>query len=162
VTPVTRTARPSRQLPVAETVLAAAGEAVLLATYASQDAVYHWLTHLLAGGTAALTALAALAAIRRRPVRSAPLWVLLGHVIAVIPDVFFAAGLAHEQWMDLFLAHISSHAVPGGLWTLYTTFLVALAAYLPSIANNRPCPLTGTRSPAFLPVDCKVVAGGTE
>ena len=138
MTPVTRTARPARQLPVAETVLAAAGEAVLLATYASQDAAYHWLTHLLAGGTAALTALAAVAAVRRRPVRSAPLWVLLGHVIAVIPDVLFADGLAHEQWMDLFLAHISSHDVPGGLWTLYTTFLAALAAYLLSIANNRP------------------------
>lgn len=159
MTPVTKTARPSRQLPVAETVLAAAGEAVLLATYASQDAVYHWLTHLLAGGTAALTALAALTAVRRRPVRSAPLWVLLGHVIAVIPVVLFAAGLAHEQWMDRFLAHISSHDVPGGLWTLYTTFL---AAYLLSIANNRPCPLAGTRSPAFLPVGCKVVAGGAE
>jgi hypothetical protein len=40
--------------------------------------------------------------------------------------------------MDLFLAHISSHDVPGGLWTtLYTTFLVALAAYLLSIANNQ-------------------------
>ncbi len=162
MTPVTRAVSPARQLPVAETVLAAVGEAVLLATYASQDAVYHWLTHLLAGGTAALTALAALAAVRRRPVRSAPLWVLLGHVIAVIPDVLFADGLAHEQWMDLFLAHISSHDVPGGLWTLYTTFLVALAAYLLSIANNRTCPLTGTRSPAFLPVDCKVVTGGTE
>jgi len=44
--------------------------------------------------------------------------------------------------MDLFLAHISRHDVPGGLWTLYTTFLVALAAYLLSIANNRPRPLT--------------------
>ena len=53
MTPVTRTAHPARQLPVADTVLAAAGEAVLLATYASQDAVYHWLAHLLAGGTAA-------------------------------------------------------------------------------------------------------------
>jgi len=52
------------------------------------------------------------------PIR--PAGVLLGHVIAVIPDVLFADGLAHEQWMDLFLAHISSHDVPGGLWTLYT------------------------------------------
>ncbi len=42
--------------------------------------------------------------------------------------------------MDLFLAHISSHDVPGGLWTLYTTFLVALAAYLLSIANNHTAP----------------------
>lgn len=78
------------------------------------------------------------------PIR--PAGVLLGHVIAVIPDVLFADGLAHEQWMDLFLAHISSHDVPGGLWTLYTTFLVALAAYLISIANNHTAPDLWTAS----------------
>jgi len=138
VTPVTRAVSPARQLPVAETVLAAVGEAVLLATYASQDAVYHWLTHLLAGGTAALTALAAVAAVRRRPVRSAPLWVLLGHVIAVIPDVLFAAGLAtNHGWTS------SSPTSPA------TTSPVGYGRSTPP--SSSPSPRTYSASPTTTP-----------
>lgn len=116
------------------TLVAALVELLLLTVYVSQDAAYHWLVHFLAGGTAALVGLTAAAGCRHRPATHPALWVLLGHLVALFPDLLFAAGIAHQRWMDIFLGHVSSHDVPGGLWTLYGSFLASLALYLFTIA----------------------------
>jgi len=120
------------------TLIATLVELLLLTVYVSQDAAYHWLVHFLTGGTAALIGLTAAAGCRHRPTTQPTLWVLLGHLIAIVPDLLFAAGIAHQRWMDLFLGHVSSHNVPGGLWTLYGSFLAGLALYLLTIARLPP------------------------
>jgi len=119
------------------TLVATLVELLLLTVYVSQDAAYHWLVHFLVGGTVALLGLTAATACRHRPATQPTLWVLLGHLVAIFPDLLFAAGIAHQRWMDLFLGHVSSHNVPGGLWTLYGSFLAGLALYLLTIAR---CP----------------------
>jgi len=111
------------------TLVATLIELLLLTAYVSQDVAYHWLVHFLVGGTVALLGLTAATACRHRPATQPTLWVLLGHLVAIFPDLLFAAGIAHQRWMDLFLGHVSSHNVPGGLWTLYGSFLAGLALY---------------------------------
>jgi len=120
------------------TLIATLVELLLLTVYVSQDTAYHWLVHFLVGGTVALLGLTATAACRHRPATQPTLWVLLGHLIAILPDLLFAAGIAHQRWMDLFLGHISSHNAPGGLWALYGSFLAGLALYLLTIARLPP------------------------
>ena len=57
-------------------------------------------------------------------------WVLVGHLVAMAPDLAFVAGHAHRRWMDVFLGHISTHFVPGRNWTWYAVFLLSLGGYL--------------------------------
>lgn len=120
------------------TLVASLVELLLLLVYVSQDAGYHWLVHFLTGGTVALIGLTAVAGCRHRPATQPTLWVLLGHLVASFPDLLFAAGITHQRWMDLFLGHVSSHNAPGGLWTLYGSFLAGLALYLLTIAHLPP------------------------
>lgn len=108
---------------------AVAVEAVLYASYRGHDASFHWLTHFFVGGSVALLLMSAWSARRRRPVPRPILWVLAGHVYAMVPDLLFRAGIAHEQWMDAFLGHVSSHEVPGRNLTWYAVFLGCLALY---------------------------------
>jgi len=117
------------------TLIATLVELLLLTLYVSQDAAYHWLVHFLTSGTAALTGLTATAACRHRPATQPTLWVLLCHLIAIFPDLLFAAGIAHQRWI---LGHVSSHNLPGGPWTLYGSFLAGLALYLLTIARLPP------------------------
>jgi pimeloyl-ACP methyl ester carboxylesterase len=46
------------------------------------------------------------------------------HLVAMFPDLLLRLGIPHDGWMDVFLAHISSHYAPGGT---YTWLLVAAA-----------------------------------
>lgn len=129
-----------RRLPPAQTTLVLAGEGVLLAAYASQDAVYHWLIHFLVGGAAALLLTAATSLVHRRALGHIGAAVFTGHAVAAFPDALFLLGVAHARWMDVFLGHLSSHDVPGGLWTLYAAFLTALAGYLLTLARHSTTP----------------------
>lgn len=120
----------ARVAPAAVRAGAAATEAGLLVAYMRDDGLFHWLVHLYAGGAAATLVAAGVAWRRRRPAGSVWVWVVAGHVAAAVPDALFAAGVAHERWMDVFVLHVSSHQVAGREITLLAAFLGALAAYV--------------------------------
>ena len=115
---------------------AVALEVYLYAAYRGHEARFHWFTHFFAGTAAALLILAAVAARTRRPVPYPLLWLILGHLVAMFPDLLFNAGIAHERWMDVFLGHISTHYLPGGNVTWFAVFLTCLALYL-SVLDRR-------------------------
>lgn len=118
-------------------LFAVAVEVGLFAAYRSHDARFHWFTHFFVGTSVALVVMAAVARRTRCPVRYPLLWPVVAHVVAMVPDFLFAAGMAHERWMDLFLGHISTHFVPGRNITWYLVFLVALATYLVELNSIR-------------------------
>lgn len=110
-------------------------EVLLAAVYIPQDAVYHWLVHLLSGGAAGLllTTAALLLVPHRLHAPAGQLAVMAvagGHLLAAIPDVLFALGHPHRPWMNLFIGHLAAHSAPGGTWGLLVLFLAALASYL--------------------------------
>ncbi|MBW3546642.1 MAG: hypothetical protein KY452_00695 [Actinobacteria bacterium] len=105
-------------------------EVALFTSYQGHDAKFHWFTHFFVGTSAALLAMAGVALRTRRAVPLPLVWLLSGHLFAMLPDVLFNAGVAHERWMEVFLGHISSHFVPGRNVTWFLIFLVCLAAYL--------------------------------
>lgn len=115
--------------------LAGASEAFLFMRYQAHDAPYHWFTHFLVGGSVALIWMTVWVVQERRRVSLAAVWVVLGHLVAMFPDLLFAWGIPHQRWMDAFLGHITSHYIPGGNATWYAVFLGALAGYL--IADAR-------------------------
>lgn len=116
-------------------------EVVLYLQYRTKDARFHWFTHFLVGGTAALLLMTLWVIVTRRPARFAPAWVLGGHLVAMFPDLLFEGGHIHEPWMDLFLWHIGSHFVPGRNLTWLAAFMVALALYL--VGLDRRCRAPG-------------------
>jgi len=109
----------------------------LYLSYRGHDARFHWFTHFFVGTSTALVVMAAVAWRRRRPVGLTLVWPLLGHLLAMLPDLLFTAGTAHQRWMDVFLGHISSHAVRGRNLTWYGVFLAALAGYLATLDRIR-------------------------
>jgi hydrogenase/urease accessory protein HupE len=117
---------------------AAMVEVGLYASYRGHDARFHWFTHFFVGATAALAVMIVVAAARGRPVPLPFVWVSVGHLVAMAPDLAFVAGVAHRRWMDVFLGHISAHYVPGRNWTWYAVFLASLAAYLAVVDSLRP------------------------
>lgn len=117
-----------------------AAEALLYAAYQAHEARLHWFTHLFVGGTSALVVMTAVAWRSGRPVRLPGLWVVVGHLVAMFPDLLFAAGIPHHRWMDIFLAHLSSHFIPGRNGTWYLVFLAALALYLAVTARRTQGP----------------------
>jgi len=108
-------------------------EVLLYVSYRSHDARFHWLTHFLAGASTALVLMAAWTWFRRRPAPFPLVWVVVAHLFAMVPDLLFRAGVAHEWWMDLFLLHIRSHFVPGRNLTWLVVFGFALTAYLVTV-----------------------------
>jgi len=118
-------------------VLAAAVEIGLYLSYRGHDARFHWFTHLFVGASLALAVMAVVTLRTLRPVPYPLVWIVLAHLVAMAPDLLFEGGIAHERWMDLFLAHISSHFVPGRNLTWYTVFLTTLAFYLVAIDRSR-------------------------
>ncbi|MDP9388091.1 MAG: hypothetical protein M3Q48_09320 [Actinomycetota bacterium] len=121
-------------------VIAVVAEVALFASYRGHDARFHWFTHFFVGASVALVLMAVVAARRRRPVPLPLVWPLLGHVVAMFPDLLFTAGVAHERWMDVFLGHISTHFVPGRNLTWFVVFLAALGAYLVVLGRLRAAP----------------------
>lgn len=105
-------------------------EVLLFWAYLGHGSSFHWFTHFYAGASAALLLMAGLGWFRRRPPRRPLLWILAAHLFASLPDLLFAAGIAHQRWMDIFLLHISSHFIPGRNWSLYLIFVASLGAYL--------------------------------
>lgn len=131
---VSQPPKPSSALPG---ILAfAAVEIALYLTYFAHEARFHWFTHFYVGGSVALLIMAAVARRIGRPVPWPLLWPLLGHILAMFPDFLFQAGIAHRRWMDIFLAHLSSHFIPGRNWTWYAIWLTCIAIYLSS-SNTR-------------------------
>jgi len=126
--------------------LAVAGivEAALYASYLDEDGQYHWFTHFFVGASVALLVMTIVATATRRPVPLPFVWILLGHLIAMAPDLAFLEGVAHGRWMDVFLGHVSSHYIPGRNWTWYAISLAALSAYLIVIDSLRPPPAEAT------------------
>ena len=118
--------------------IALLAEVGLYASYRGHDARFHWFTHFFVGASLALVVMALVAARTRRPVPLPLVWPLLGHVVAMFPDFLFAAGIAHQRWMDVFLGHISTHFVPGRNLTWYVVFLACLGAYLAVLDRLRP------------------------
>ncbi len=116
-------------------VVAVVAEAGLYASYRGHDARFHWFTHFFVGASVALVVMAVVSSCTHRPVPLPLVWPLLAHVVAMLPDFLFTAGIAHERWMDVFLGHISTHFVPGRNFTWFAAFLVALAAYLAVLAR---------------------------
>ncbi len=74
--------------------------------------------------------MAAFVLLTRRPAPFPLLWPVAAHMYAIVPDLLFIAGVAHERWMNVFLGHLSGHFVPGRNWTWYAVLLIALAVYL--------------------------------
>ena len=105
-------------------------EVGLYASYRGHDTRFHWFTHFFVGASTALLVMVVVAAATGRPVALPMVWILVGHLVAMTPDLAFVAGYAHSGWMDVFLGHISTHFVPGGNWTWYAVFLASLAGYL--------------------------------
>ncbi len=116
------------------TVLAEVG---LYLSYRGHDARFHWFTHFFVGATAALVVMTIWAWRRQRPVPCPLVWPLLAHLFAMSPDLLFAAGVAHQRWMEVFLFHISTHFVWGRNLTWYALFLAALAGYLTALDRIR-------------------------
>lgn len=46
------------------------------------------------------------------------------------PDALYVRDVAHQRWMDVFVAHNVSHFIPGRNVTWYLLFLAALSLYL--------------------------------
>lgn len=105
-------------------------EVVLYWFYLNGDGAFHWFTHFFAGTSAALAIMAVLVLRRRRPVRLPLLWLIVGHLVAMGPDVLFVHEMAHRRWMDIFVGHNVSHFIPGRNVTWYLVFLACLGAYL--------------------------------
>jgi len=116
---------------------AVAVEVGLYGSYRGHDARFHWFTHFFVGAATALAVMTMVVVRRRRPVARPLVWPLVGHVIAMAPDLLFTAGYAHQRWMNLFLGHIAVHFVPGRNWTWLAVFLTALAAYLTAVDRTR-------------------------
>lgn len=105
-------------------------EAVLFASYRQHEAGFHWSTHFLVGLTTAALVLSAWLALKGAPARGQLMWVLGLHLFAMFPDLLFSPGQQpHDEWMDVFLGHISSHYIPGGDATWLVIALAAGAAY---------------------------------
>lgn len=109
----------------------AVAEVLLYLSYQHQDARFHWFLHIFVGTSAALVTMAVLTYWSGRTIRFPLLWLLTGHLIAMLPDILWTLQwLPHQPWMDVFLLHISSHFIPGRNWTWYVMFLGCLALHL--------------------------------
>ncbi len=87
--------------------------------------------HGFIGAAAALLVMSAVAWRTRQPVAWPLIWILLGHLLAMFPDVLFSFfDVLHYPWMDVFVWHIGAHFVSGHLWTWYGVFVSCLALYL--------------------------------
>lgn len=133
-------------------------EGLLYAAYQGSDARFHWFTHFFVGASFALVVMSLAAWRTRRPVRAPLAWIVAAHVYAMFPDFLFDAGIAHRRWMDVFLAHISSHFLPGQNFTWYAVFIASAGIYLAVLdglrtrADTAGWPLVITKSGSGTPV----------
>jgi hypothetical protein len=112
-------------------VLFATAEVLLYLSYQHHDTRFHWFLHFFVGTSAAFGVMTLITYWSNRTILFPFLWLLVGHVIAMFPDILWSAELLpHQAWMDIFVLHISSHFIPGRNWTWYVIFLLCLALYL--------------------------------
>lgn len=113
-------------------------EIVLFLSYQHDDARFHWFLHFFVGTSVALILMTLVIYWSNRPILFPMLWLLMGHAIAMFPDILWSFQLLpHQAWMDLFFLHISSHFIPGRNWTWYLIFLLCLALYLYGLHTKR-------------------------
>ncbi len=99
--------------------------------YNDQQASFHWFTHFYVGAIVALIGLSVWKISTHRTVIWPLGWLYLAHLAAMFPDFLYNFGhIAHREWMDIFLGHISSHYILGRNWTWYILFMFAFAGYL--------------------------------
>lgn len=111
--------------------LFATAEVLLYLSYQHHDTRFHWFLHFFVGTSAAFGVMTLITYWSNRTILFPFLWLLVGHVIAMFPDILWSAELLpHQAWMDIFVLHISSHFIPGRNWTWYVIFLLSLALYL--------------------------------
>lgn len=125
---------PTRERAVLAAAAAVGVEVLLYERYGTHEASFHWFTHLYVGGATALLVLSGLTLLRRRQLPYPAVWVMLGHIVAMIPDLLFTLlDVAHRRWMDVFLGHLSTHFVPGRNVTWFAVFALAVTAYVISV-----------------------------
>lgn len=118
-------------------------EIVLYLLYDKYDALFHWLTHYFIGAIFALVIMSIVAGRTKKPIRLPLLWILLGHIVAMFPDILFSVfKIAHESWMNVFLFHIDGHFIAGQNTTWYVLFLLSVAIYLYVIYKLYPSDTT--------------------
>jgi hypothetical protein len=111
-------------------------EIVLYFSYRHHDARFHWFVHFFVGASVALLGMSLVAWRTRRAVRFPLIWILVGHLFAMAPDLlFYAFSIIHRSWMDVFLWHIGAHFIPGRNWTWLGIFVASLAIYLWNVAK---------------------------
>jgi hypothetical protein len=120
---------------LAQLAVLVAAEVWLFASYRGHDAGFHWATHFLVGLTAAALFNLGWLLVARAPAPGQILSILAAHLVAMLPDFLFSAGIPHHPWMDVFLAHVSAHDIPGGDRAWLAIALVTLGAY--AIALSR-------------------------
>lgn len=119
------------------TLVAVAVEVALYVTYQAHEGRYHWFTHFFIGAGVALIAMTVWIVEEKRPVPFPVIWLVAGHLIAMLPDFLFARGIPHRPWMDVFLGHLSAVLLPGHNLIWYAAFLVTLAGYVAADARLR-------------------------
>ena len=106
-------------------------ETVLFRFYNDAESPFHWATHfLVAVAFTALVLLAWLLLTGAPGPRFLLLPVIGFHVFAAAPDLLFLVGIPHFGWDDIFLGHVASHYLPGGLTSWLIVALLCWAAYL--------------------------------
>ena len=114
-----------------DVALFAIAEVLLYLSYQQHDARFHWFLHFFVGTSAAMVVLTILTYGFNRIIPFSMLWLLLGHAMAMFPDILWNLQvLPHQPWMDVFLLHVSSHFTPGRNWTWYVIFMISLGLYL--------------------------------
>ena len=106
-------------------------------SYQHHDARFHWFLHFFVGTSTALLVMSVVTWRNRRAVRFPLVWILVGHLFAMVPDGLFKFfGIIHREWMDVFLLHITAHFIPGRNLTWYAVFLVSVAVYLAVVVGR--------------------------
>lgn len=117
-----------------QVMLFGVAELLVFLSYHHSDGRFHWFLHFFVGATAALSFLTLWTYGTGCAARLPLLWIFIGHMLAMLPDLLFGLGrIPHEPWMDVFLLHISVHFVPGRNWTWYGLFLLSLASYFAAL-----------------------------
>ena len=115
-----------------------ATETYLYMSYQHNDGLFHWFLHFFVGASVALTLMAGAISWWKNPVHHPLLWIFIGHVVAMFPDILWNFQIVtHRPWMDVFLLHVSSHFIPGRNWSWYVVFLLSLGLYLTARAKLR-------------------------
>ena len=96
---------------------------LLVHQYASRGTSWHYLVHSMIGAGLGLGIAAIIASVRHQP--SNPwLWALFLQTISMLPDyIFIFTRMPHDQWMDVFVGHISIHTSPQPLLIALMIFI---------------------------------------